>query len=894
MKITGLSVEGVGKFGAPVRVEGFGDGVNVLAAANEAGKSTLFRALRACLFKRHGATDKELKALATEGLALPVSVTLDFEHKGESYSLRKSFLKGSEAVLTRGQTAIAKNREADDQALEILGVRAGSGRSVDEGAFGLLWVDQGNSFKVERPTGDAGDLLTSAVQEEVGEMVGGDRARTVLAALSDELGKQLTSTGRPKKGGDLDTAETIEKDLQHELETVTAKLQTLDQQIDELQRMRAERERLADPGERKRLQQASEEAQAKLEKGRKAAAELKEFELAEQLADGKSKARDIELTRLRECAERIATSRKRQVEIEGELAELETSQTAQSEGIAKQQRDREGLRAQADEAERKANQLERLADARRRADERDTIRQRLDAIEDLLRRGTENERALRANPASEAAYQAWQSSEHQAAVCKSKLEAAAPQVSIELGQAADGQVTIDGNAVAADRQLPAIAPVTIRAGELATIIVRPQGDRIEQDREDLRQAESAVRAALDEIGAVDAAQALQMRSERRRLEDDRREVESELKARGVPQGSAAKVVEKLKVEVAEIDQIVEAAVQGREGAALPSAAQITTERAAVREELDELRRRRDQLDEATKADSEALSSIRENLAARKADLDTLRMRLQEDLATLPESDGEARIVAAQQARDEALADHRRKALALEAQREKTPTAEGVTGLERAANRLQEALGNHTQQLTDIEKQIAGLEGRIESVGGDGLGEKAEDLRQQLELAKGDRAARQARVDALSLLKSTIEECYAEQRERLHAPLHRHLQPYLNDVFPSGRLELGEEFTVTGLRRNGSDAEDLLRLSDGTQEQLAVLVRLAMGSLLAEQGHEAPIILDDALVFSDDDRIDKMFDALNRAGEKQQVIVLTCRTRTFATLGGRRLSIVNGA
>jgi hypothetical protein len=34
----------------------------------------------------------------------------------------------------------------------------------------------------------------------------------------------------------------------------------------------------------------------------------------------------------------------------------------------------------------------------------------------------------------------------------------------------------------------------------------------------------------------------------------------------------------------------------------------------------------------------------------------------------------------------------------------------------------------------------------------------------------------------------------------------------------------------------------------------------------------------------------MFDALSRAGRRQQVIILTCRTRTFAALGGRQLSI----
>ena len=53
----------------------------------------------------------------------------------------------------------------------------------------------------------------------------------------------------------------------------------------------------------------------------------------------------------------------------------------------------------------------------------------------------------------------------------------------------------------------------------------------------------------------------------------------------------------------------------------------------------------------------------------------------------------------------------------------------------------------------------------------------------------------------------------------------------------------------------------------------------------------PVILDDALVFSDDERIEQMFDAINRAGRNQQVIVLTCRARSFASLGGRQLQIV---
>jgi uncharacterized protein YhaN len=118
-------------------------------------------------------------------------------------------------------------------------------------------------------------------------------------------------------------------------------------------------------------------------------------------------------------------------------------------------------------------------------------------------------------------------------------------------------------------------------------------------------------------------------------------------------------------------------------------------------------------------------------------------------------------------------------------------------------------------------------------------------------------------------------------------------PFLNDVFPSADIELGDGFSITGIKRDGPEAESFERLSAGTQEQIAVLVRLAMGAMLCERGEPVPIILDDALVFSDDGRIEQMFDALNRAGLNQQLIVLTCRTRTFSRLGGRQLSLVRG-
>jgi uncharacterized protein YhaN len=88
------------------------------------------------------------------------------------------------------------------------------------------------------------------------------------------------------------------------------------------------------------------------------------------------------------------------------------------------------------------------------------------------------------------------------------------------------------------------------------------------------------------------------------------------------------------------------------------------------------------------------------------------------------------------------------------------------------------------------------------------------------------------------------------------------------------------------RRGQEERIDVL--SGGTREQLAILTRLAFARLLASDGRAAPVILDDALVYSDDDRIERMFDALHHEARDQQIIVLSCRQRAFARLGGHAL------
>jgi uncharacterized protein YhaN len=102
--------------------------------------------------------------------------------------------------------------------------------------------------------------------------------------------------------------------------------------------------------------------------------------------------------------------------------------------------------------------------------------------------------------------------------------------------------------------------------------------------------------------------------------------------------------------------------------------------------------------------------------------------------------------------------------------------------------------------------------------------------------------------------------------------------------------LGEESLLPDTLIRDGQEEPIDILSGGTQEQVALLVRLAFARMLAAAGRVAPVILDDALVFTDDDRIERMFDALHRQAGDLQIIVLTCRQRAFRDLGGKALRL----
>jgi hypothetical protein len=279
MYIRDLAVEGIGRFGNAAHVDGFDPGVNVLAAGNEVGKSTLFKAIRTCLFSRHDSKTQDIRDLASDGSQLPATVQLTFAQNGRTYGIKKSFLRSPCAVLTEDGREIARGKQADEAVWDILGLRPGSGRTLDEGAFGLLWVGQGASFAAPLPGAGASSLLNAAIESEVGALVGGERARQVLEVINDELRRYLTNSEQhPKADGPLARAMAeAERWLAVEAEH-QPKLAALEAQFAELLQHRRRHCELTDPAASQELPRQLAEARNTLTEARAAEQEVRRRE----------------------------------------------------------------------------------------------------------------------------------------------------------------------------------------------------------------------------------------------------------------------------------------------------------------------------------------------------------------------------------------------------------------------------------------------------------------------------------------------------------------------------------------------------------------------------------------------------------------------------------------
>ena len=112
MKLRSIRLENIRRFIDPVEIAGIGDGLNVLSAPNEHGKSTVFDALQAVFFKPRKSWDREIRSLAPHAGGDP-SVVVEVELDDGIYRIEKRWSRrrnGDARIHTAGRLV----RQADE------------------------------------------------------------------------------------------------------------------------------------------------------------------------------------------------------------------------------------------------------------------------------------------------------------------------------------------------------------------------------------------------------------------------------------------------------------------------------------------------------------------------------------------------------------------------------------------------------------------------------------------------------------------------------------------------------------------------------------------------------------------------------------------------------------
>lgn len=873
MRLRALRLWNVRCFGGRgIAIEGISDGVNVLSAANEQGKSTCFDALHALFFQPSSGTPKAVRLLRPYSGG-SVRIEADVETDGGLFRITKQFYAGSQTTVTDLKTgrlvAQADSAEAWISAL----VRGGA-----SGPAGLLWVRQGITEMGAGTRSERNeelrareDVLTS-VAGEVEALTGGRRMARILNRCDEDLAGLVTATGRPVTGGPYTEVIGEREVLVAEEGRLAADLKILREALASRRQKRARLSELEDPAQAESRRKDKSDAEAALENAKLHASKLAAAEahaaLArkqhETAADALANYDDAlaKAVKLGEALRKsggvcktaklaLETALQADKDAAGNLDTAETKDRAVRQELARANRAREAARADEQVGELEA----RLTSAENETQKAETARAESAALavpEKLLAKLEELERQIAALQAAE--------------------EAAAATLRIDYEQAASGQVRRAGVPLA-DRETVAVTEtIELEIETVGLMTVTPGQGSGEAARTKRRTAEEASAGLLTELGSENLVAA-----RARARQADARANDARI-AQAAATAAAPEGIETLRANLQRLKELTHSldpkapSVTEAEAAATDAADKLTRARAArekTRAHFDAAKEGHLRAEGEWTAVRTALDQIdqdlgptetrqTERLSRAKAACDTKR-----DLAQVNEDAGTLRVDAPDLKTVQAMAD-------------------------RAASRVERA----RKEIEALGLDLAGLDATIYAKASDAVEEEFEEVRGRLEAAEKRIGHFESEVAALNRLKQALEDSRSAAKELYFGPVMAELRPLLSLLFEEASITFDETTLLPlSLERAGQN-EAIDVLSGGMREQLSVLTRLAFARLLARDGRPVPVILDDALVYSDDDRIERMFDALHRQATDLQIVVFTCRQRAFERLGGDPLQMVD--
>ncbi|MFZ1161715.1 ATP-binding protein, partial [Mycobacterium sp.] len=258
--------------------------------------------------------------------------------------------------------------------------------------------------------------------------------------------------------------------------------------------------------------------------------------------------------------------------------------------------------------------------------------------------------------------------------------------------------------------------------------------------------------------------------------------------------------------------------------------------------------------------------VHDKLAAQRTELVTVTSRLAEQRAVVPDerlaADVDADTTAAHTAasRVAELSEQLAAAAPDAVAAERTDAIAAAAALRERHDKIARTLHEIAAQLT-----VFGTEGRKGKL-------DAAEIQREHARNEHDRVGRRAR--AVQLLRDVMVRHRDTTRLRYVEPFRAELQRLGRPVFgPSFEVDVDSDLCIRNRTLDGCTVP-YESLSGGAKEQLGILARLAGAALVAKED-AVPIMIDDALGFTDPQRLVKMATVFDTLGERGQVIVLTC-------------------
>jgi uncharacterized protein YhaN len=887
MKIRSIYLTNFRKFVGTFGVDGISDHVNLLVGQNELGKSTLLEAINGVIFEKAKSQTERVRSFRHYVNGTVPEVKLAFDLAGTRWTILKRFAgQSGKALLTSSRNQRFEDEAAEfelQRLLEFTNRRSGG----EPGIWGTLWVRQGSSFGDPKLDDVGRRTLQGCIEAQVGVVTGGERGRRIPLAIDRALGEIMSLRGPRGKF----------KDAKDRLDELGARVGQLEEKrreifgyMDTLTRHKHERKELQANWNEETHRCELDDARTRRTAAATKASEIEAARNAAQLAEERA-AR--ERTKVSERSTLVQEITPIETEIAGLTTEISQAETRRNETRALLEARETGLGKLREQARINGEQSRRLERIRNADFQRTEIAEHQATLAKAVNLQAEVGRlseVLGTITATDEAVSRIETADTELSGARAALTAVATTVSLAIESEALGRVRVDGVPLGATNlSLAVVNKALIEVEDIGKIAVEPQIQDRDAITKRLRQAEDEIRVALEAAGAESLATARYALARRHELDRKLAEVRREIAGLAPydPTTRLAAGLDARQTRVRELQGRLQTELEGLGLSALPTSEEIADEIAAIHERAGQLAAEVEEAEVAVEGpkgvlaeENTTLQELEQRLAGRRGTLETKQ-------ATLAAGRAEAS--------DEVLSAHAVELTLLAATQQtaltqlETEQDETVETIDVRIRRLEAAGRNHQEAVAGLNNEITRLTALIEANEGAGVEE-------ELEIARAEQARLEAAVkgyeeDAavLQLLQQTLREVEREAKALYLTPVVSRIEPYLKMLLPGTGLVLDENLSISSIERNGT-AEAFDRLSEGTQEQLAVLTRLAFADLLLTQGRPATVILDDALAFSDDERIERMFDILMRAGDNIQILVLTCRKRLFAKLGATVLSL----